>query len=59
MSKLLMYFMRALFDFLTEFSIFDAPDPVNRFEVRGNFSVIRRKKRGLYDSSIAIFLRFL
>jgi len=30
-----MYFMRALFDFLTEFSIFDAPDPVNRFEVRG------------------------
>lgn len=38
--------MRALFDFLTEFSIFDAPDPVNRFEVRGNFSVIRRKKGG-------------
>lgn len=46
MSKLLMYFMRALFDFLTEFSIFDAPDPVNRFEVRGNFSLIRRKKGG-------------
>lgn len=42
-----MYFMRALFDFLTEFSIFDAPDPVNRFEVRGNFSVIRRKKGAL------------
>lgn len=39
--------MRALFDFLTEFSIFDAPDPVNRFEVRGNFSVIRRKKGAL------------
>lgn len=33
-----------ILDFLTEFSIFDAPDPVNRFEVRGNFSVVRHKK---------------